>query len=407
MIGRGTPAATRHEMLNQVFISYRHESPGHAQAVRRLGELLRQSGIPVALDQFLLDEQPGGPDEGWPKWCEDAANESTCVLIVPSEGWFAAYDKDPNAPRGTGLGAATEADLFRQALWDDKGHNGRIRLAFVRDVAVERIPPRLRAWHQFRPLQSDAQLDRLVRWTAERLGLGAVETPTVRWPAPVAFEPDLADRSEHEWPAIVDLLAGRARERILLCEAASGLGKSILLREMADYAAQLGIPLARLDFKGGGHDIEAVLGQFDLDLGAEHLPAFSRAGGTRTHLLRKDLRALRRPVLVMLDSYERAADNGPVADWVSRQLLPEVETALSLAVVVAGQQVPRTSGTTWRDLARQITLEPITDIAHWEPWLRRRYPGFDAASHLPTILTLTDGNPATVSVYCETIARKA
>ena len=113
-------------MLNQVFISYRHENPEHARAVRRLGELLRQSEIQVALDQFLLDEYLGGPDEGWPKWCEDCANDSACVLIIASEGWFAAYEKDENAPKGTGLGAATEADLFfRQALWDEKGHKWR------------------------------------------------------------------------------------------------------------------------------------------------------------------------------------------------------------------------------------------------------------------------------------------
>jgi len=35
-------------MRNQVFISYRQESPEHAREVRRLGELLRQAGLPVA-----------------------------------------------------------------------------------------------------------------------------------------------------------------------------------------------------------------------------------------------------------------------------------------------------------------------------------------------------------------------
>ena len=103
-------------MLQHVYISYRHESPEHARAVRRLGELLRQAGIPVALDQFYLDDFPGGPDSGWPKWAEGCANESACVLIIPSESWFAAYEK--SAPPGAGLGAGIEADLFRQALWD-------------------------------------------------------------------------------------------------------------------------------------------------------------------------------------------------------------------------------------------------------------------------------------------------
>jgi hypothetical protein len=45
------------------------------------------------MDQFYLNDHPGGPDEGWPKWCEDCANKSVCVLIIAFEGWFAAYDK--------------------------------------------------------------------------------------------------------------------------------------------------------------------------------------------------------------------------------------------------------------------------------------------------------------------------
>ncbi len=236
-------------MLNQVFLSYRHESPEHARTVRRLGELLRQAKIPVALDQFYLDEYPGGPDLGWPKWCEDCANESACVLIIASEGWFSAYDK--TAPLGLGLGAATEADLFRQAFWDEKGNNARIRLAFLHDVAADKVPVRLRTWHQFRPFDSDDQLNQLIRWVAGCLDLQGIEPPTVRWPEPVAFDPDLADRTKKEWPAIVDLLAGRSRERILLYEGASGLGKSLLVQQAVAYSKKLDIPVVRVDFKAG------------------------------------------------------------------------------------------------------------------------------------------------------------
>jgi hypothetical protein len=125
-------------MLQQVFISYRHESPEHGRAVRRLGELLRQAKIPVVLDQFYLEENPGGPDAGWPKWCEDCANEAACILIIGSEGWFTAYDKV--AAQGVGAGAATEADLIRQWLYDEKADNTRIRLAFLHDIAADKVP---------------------------------------------------------------------------------------------------------------------------------------------------------------------------------------------------------------------------------------------------------------------------
>lgn len=390
-------------MLNQVFVSYRHEGPAHARAVRRLGELLRQAKIPVALDQFYLDEHPGGPDAGgWPKWCEDCASESACVLIIASDGWFAAYHK--SAPPGVGLGAATEADIIRQALWDEKGDNTRIRLSFLDSVDADKVPLRLRAWHQFRPFDADDELDQLINWLAERLGLHGIKPPTVRWPAPVAFEPDLADRSK-EWPVVVDLLAGRSRERILLFQGGGGLGKSALVRYATVYAKQLGLPVVGVDFKGV-LDVADILGQFELDLG-ERLPSFTRDGASKTHLLRKDLRALRRPVLLIFDSYDKAVvDNKPVADWLSQHVLAEVETALSLAVIVSGQEKPDVPGAGSRDLARHLPLDPITDTAAWEPWIERRYPQFrNKGCHLPTLLMITGGNPAVVSAACEAIAR--
>lgn len=390
-------------MLNQVFLSYRHESPEHGRAVRRLGELLRQAKLPVALDQFFLDENPGGPDEGgWPKWCEDCANQSACVVIIGSEGWFTAYE-DPASASG-GFGAASEARLFRQDLYDQKGNNKRIRLAFVHSVATDKVPAGLRAWHQFRPFEADAQLDQLVRWIAGCLGLSDIQPPTVRWPARLtAFEPDLANRQLAEWPAIVSLLDGSSRERILLFEAESGLGKSELLRQAVKYAERLQVPVAQVNFKGG-LDVAGVLGFIDLGLGAV-LPNFSREGASKTPLLRKDLRALRQPVLVVLDHYEDVAGNKSVADWLNQQLLTEVETALGLTVIVAGQKVPERTGAGWRDLARSLSLGPITQIEHWERWIARRYPDFqDKGAHLPTVLMFTRGNPSLVAAACEAIA---
>jgi len=388
-------------MLNQVFLSYRHESPEHARAVHRLGELLREAKIPVMLDQFFLRENPGGPNLGWPKWCEDCAIQSQCVLIIASEGWFAAYNK---APEPGGLGAATEADLFRQALYDDKGNNARIRLVFLHDVAADKVPARLRPWHQFRPFDATEELEQLVRWLADCLGLQNILTPTVRWPAPKVFQPDLADRDQEEWPAIVELLAGQSRERILLFEGDSGLGKSELVRQAASYGKTLGIPVAPVNFKGGALMIEDILGQIDLELGT-HLPNFSGGGASKIHLLRKDLRALREPVCLVFDSYEDVADNKTVADWLSLQLLAEVETAVSLVVIVAGQKVPEFASAAWGELARYIRLRPITEIGPWQQWISRHYPGLQEKGHLPTILKLAGGRPSAMASFCAAIAK--
>jgi hypothetical protein len=392
-------------MLNQVFISYRQESPEHARAVSRLGELLKQAGLPVELDQFYLDKNPGGPDEGWPKWCEDRANQAACVIVIASPGWFAAYE-GTGAP-GIGCGAAVEASLFRQFLYDEKGINPRIRLALLGPLPPGcAIPERLRAWHQFHPFADNPQLDGLVAWIAQRLGLGKVESPTVRWPdANDDFTPDLADRVETEWEVIKQLLSGRARERILLFEGGSGLGKSLLLRQAVIYAKSRGIAVCRVDFKST-RDVTGALGQVELDLGTL-LPNFARDGGAKTHLLRKDLRALRQPVLLIFDSYDQnVADNTTMADWLHLQILNEVETSLGLAVVVAGQRTPDFVNAGWCDLARHMTLAPITEAAHWEPWIQQRYPSLRAKGvHLPTVIMIARGNPAVVSASCEAMEK--
>jgi hypothetical protein len=147
------------------------------------------------------------------------------------------------------------------------------------------------------------------------------------------------------------------------------------------------------------------LGQFDLDLG-KLLPNFSRDGASKTHLLRKDLRALRQPVLVIFDSYEDATNNKIVTDWLNQQFLAEVETALGLAVIIAGQKVPDFAHAGWRDLAQHLLLTPISDSQHWEEWVGQRYPRFhDRGAHLPTIVMAANGNPGILSTLCENIVR--
>ena len=371
--------------------------------MRRLALLLRQSKIPVELDQLYLDDHPGGPDEGWPQWCEDRANKSEAVLIIASHGWFAIYERTEAA--GVGCGAAAEVALFQQYLYDEKGDNPRIRLAFLDPLPKDHIPARLRVWQSYNPFASSAELDQLVAWVAQRLELNDVQSPTVRWPRPLDdFHPDIADRHESEWPAIVDLLAGRSRERILMFRAESGFGKSELLHQCAAYARQLGIDVAILDFKAPYQNVQALLGQLDLDLGM-HLPIFSQQGADKMHLLCKDLRSLRQPILIILDTYENAARVQALADWVCYQLLSEVERSLALAVIVAGQLCPDPSSAPWRGFARCLSLGPIKEAANWVPWIDRQYPDFQSLKvDIHTLVMAADGVPKTLSDLCRTIA---
>jgi len=183
------------------------------------------------------------------------------------------------------------------------------------------------------------------------------------------------------------------------------LGKSVLLRQAATYAKRLKIPVVDVDFKGGGSDIAAILGQFELEL-HEYLPNFYREGANKVHLLRKDLRAVREPVLLIFDTYEHCASNKPVADWLNQQLFVEIETAPALAAIVAGQQIPDYRNAAWRDLARNLPLGPITEVEPWRLWVEHHYPNVQKkGADLPTLVMVAQGNPGVMSGLCETISR--
>jgi hypothetical protein len=305
---------------------------------------------------------------------------------------------------------ASEAALFRQALWDEKGHNERLRVTFVDNAPEETIPVRLRAWHRFRPFEAGHELDQLISWIAARLGLRDVKSPTVRWPDAVPdFQPDLANRHLHEWPAIREMLAGQSAKRVLLLEAESGYGKSELLHQAIAYAQRLGIPVGRLDFRAGYAGVADLLGQLSVDLG-EHLPEFAREGGNKTHLLIKDLRALRRPVLLVLDTYDKST--GVLRDWVSQSLLAEIERALAVGVIVAGQPpsptspgLPDAGDVRWRTVTRHLPLGAITDASHWKAWIERRYPVcLERHVDLATLVMASGGVPRTFADLCRNIA---
>jgi hypothetical protein len=112
--------------VGTVFLSYRHENDTRRALVRRFGERLRAAGIEVLLDQFFLDANPGGPDEGWPAWSKSQATQSEKVLILGSPGWYRCYD-GTEVP-GSGLGAAAEGRVIAQRIYNESGLNRIARI---------------------------------------------------------------------------------------------------------------------------------------------------------------------------------------------------------------------------------------------------------------------------------------
>ena len=102
--------------MSQVFLSYRQTDDKQRKRVRTFGERLCDCGITVILDQFFLDKNPGGPNDGWPKWSSDRALETKYVLIIGTYAWFQCFEK--KQPPGAGLGAACEADDLRTRIYE-------------------------------------------------------------------------------------------------------------------------------------------------------------------------------------------------------------------------------------------------------------------------------------------------
>jgi hypothetical protein len=145
--------------MSTVFISYRHENDAHVRRVREFGERLRFAGVQVSFDQFFLDENPGGPDEGWPEWSTRHATRSSKIIIIASPGWFRCFE-GIEIP-GSGLGAAAEGRVIAQRLYDAAGVNPIVRIALFDSADKREIPLSLKGYHCF---DASRNIGPLVAW---------------------------------------------------------------------------------------------------------------------------------------------------------------------------------------------------------------------------------------------------
>lgn len=145
--------------MSQVFISYRQTDDAQKQRVRAFAERLRNTGIEVILDQFFLDDNPAGPNEGWPKWSSDRALKTDYVLIVGTPEWYQCFEG--TQPPGTHLGAACEASDIRTRMFKAANVIPNIRVVLFKDGDDKNIPDKLSPYHR---LHAKRDFASLVRW---------------------------------------------------------------------------------------------------------------------------------------------------------------------------------------------------------------------------------------------------
>lgn len=390
--------------MAQVFISYRQESDDHCTRVREFAERLQGAGLDVILDAFYKDQCPGGPDDGWDSWSAQQAEQAEKIIVIGSSGWFdCAEGKTAAIEPLKGLGAALEARIIYTQIYKAHSTTSRHRLVIFEASQPVTIPERIDFISRFNPDQTD-DFANLLGWLRGATQ-PAANSGEIVWPnAAHDYEPEFANR-DTEWPAIVSMLTGRNSKRIHIFDGPSNHGKSELLKTARDYAKQLAIPTALIDFKVV-KTVSDLLGEFEVQLG-DQLPGF-RANPTNSNSLRADLKRAKAPLFIIFDTYEKIADNDDITSFVEHQLLRDIEESSCVVSIVAGQKIPDIANSYWKKIAEHFPLEPIRDTEPWQRWIERHYPEILPVlpiSQLEMLITASAGVPGIMNMSCDNIAR--
>jgi tetratricopeptide (TPR) repeat protein len=208
--------------MSQVFLSYRQTNDAQRLRVREFAERLRRCSIDVVLDQIFLEDNPGGPNEGWAKWSSDRALETEYVLIIGTDAWFQCFEKKQKS--GTGLGAACEADDLRTRIYEAGGLIPNIRVVLLDDADKSHIPGKLRPYHRF---SAERDFTNIVRWLGGTIPSAISYSPRTSIPHNLPSLQPFFGREE-ELKKIADALDPESRTWGALIDGVGGIGKTSL-----------------------------------------------------------------------------------------------------------------------------------------------------------------------------------
>ena len=118
------------------------------------------------------------------------AGDADRVLIVASAGWFRCFRKEEKA--GFGLGAAAEAAVIQQRLYESGGKNREIRVVFFELGDLKTMPHELGDYHRF---DATEDFGDLIAW--------------LNGSAPPPALPRFPERAEPESDAVQRLIWGK------------------------------------------------------------------------------------------------------------------------------------------------------------------------------------------------------
>ncbi|MCI0617665.1 AAA family ATPase [bacterium] len=235
---------------------------------------------------------------------------------------------------------------------------------------------------------------------------------------------------ETEISDFIAMLSGKTEERILLIEAQSGMGKTILLAEFG-YRTPKKIAFAKIDFKSGGTSIAELFSRLrdklggnskfpnlgkelqgilnpsidissNLMLGKNQIEAYlsSRDDQERqvrlaalTDALFADMRTLGK-LLLVFDTYEKSDES--VNKWISDSFLSRVQNSRNIFVVIGGQVVPEDS-LEWDCIRKPLKGIPYT---YWHQYAESRGMTIHV-EYIRACCDIYDGHPLKMKNYLD------
>jgi hypothetical protein len=385
----------------RVFISYSHDNEEHSNRVFELAERLRSHQVTVVIDR---DTGPGGPPQGWPAWSQAQVKDADRVLIACTKTYGRRYDLEEDP--GEGLGAVTEARVIRQMLYDAGGFNEKFRVILFDEAENRHIPADLAGYHRFL-LYKEAGFVELLAWLAgappAQVTPSSEQLVVSGWPvADPAYNWPLADR-KNEFAFFEQMITGQSSQRILLLKGVSNTGKTVCIAELLAYAKHLKVTGALLDFKGCPL-LDDLFETLRLDLGPGILKrAYTANGAARLFELIADLQQLTVPLLLVFDTYQQAS--AEAQKWLESQLLPRLERAPAVIVVIGGQAVPEHTKYYWNALAEFRELRPIQNVDDWRELITKKWQdSLLQDAHIEGVLAATEGDPGKTFAILESLA---
>ena len=388
--------------MRRIFISYSHDNEEHSKRVNALARRLRRDGVNVVIDRDML---PGGPPDGWPLWSEAQVRNADVVLVVCTETYTRRYNGE-EVPE-LGHGSISEARIVRQLLYNTGGYNEKFRVILFSAEDNNHVATQLEGYHRFLLYQPEAYAA-LLAWLSGKRSVeppAEEKAPSIVWPVRDAkYAWPLADRKS-EFALFQEMIAGQSGCRILLLRGPSNTGKTVCIAELLAYTQHLNVTGTLLDFKGCPL-LDDLFGTLRFDLGPGILlSAYAAHGTARFFHLMSDLQQLAKPLLLVFDTYEQASADAQ--NWLESQLLPRLDRAPGVIVVIGGQQVPDPARYRPIGFAELHDLKPIQNVADWREMITKKWQNSTLQdAHIEGILAATEGDPGKTYATLESLARQ-